>query len=540
MELNAMGQQSLLPKQHQREDEEQIVVEPFSWRKLFKFMGPAFLVSNANMDPGNLDSDIQSGAMLGYELIWVIVLASTMGLVLQILSMKMGIITGKNLAELSKAEYKDTKWLLYTLFAISELTIIAADIPEVVGTAIALNILGNVPLWAGVLVTAVSVVVFIGLGRFGAKAIEIFIALLIAVILFCFLAQVGITGVPFVDILGGFVPKLTSTASIYSLIALVGSVVMPHNFFLHSGLVQNRHPDRSYKELHDACRYNTVESAFAIAISALVNISVIALSAHTMFGNEEAGLKTVPTILSSSLGGNTATILFAIALLASGQSSTMTGTFAGQIVMEGFIDLKMSDVVRAMLTRGLAIIPSLIVSIIYGQNGADDLIVLSQVILSILLPFPLICLIKLTGSSQIMGRRFANSVRVQRISYVLAFFVCLANIVGISLNLADILSSSSTGVQVVVWLLYACILLLYLGLLYILIRRPVHASLLEEIAQKEQQEADSVTEAPAEAPAEEAAAAPTKRSKTKSMFTLGSAAARVPDDLRLSVRYSLL
>ncbi len=191
---------------------------------------------------------------------------------------------------------------------------------------------------------------FIGMGRFGARVIEVFIAMLIGVILFSFLAQVGITGVPFLSILEGLVPKLTSSASVYSTIALVGSVVMPHNFYLHSGLVQNRFPERSNAMLHEACRYNFIESAFAISISALVNISVIALSAHTLLGNEDAGLRTIPDILATSLGGNSAKILFAISLLASGQSSTMTGTFAGQIVMEGFIELKMGDLARSLIT----------------------------------------------------------------------------------------------------------------------------------------------------------------------------------------------
>jgi NRAMP (natural resistance-associated macrophage protein)-like metal ion transporter len=445
----------------------------FSWKKLFKFMGPAFLVSIAYMDPGNLDSDIQSGAMFEYQLVWVIFFASGLGLLLQTLAMRLGIVTRRNLAQLCQEEFENEKYKKYALFVIAELTIIASDVPEVVGTAIALKLLFGLPLFAGVILTAVSVFIFLGLERFGARFLEFFIAGLIAIILFSFLAQVGLTHTPFVSILGGLAPQITSLDAMYSFIALLGSVVMPHNLFLHSGLVQSREFGKSVKELKDACRYNTIESAFAIGISVLVNVAVISVAAKSFFPNDDTGLRSAPALLAEALGdAKTASVLFGVALLASGQSSTMTGTFAGQIVMEGFIDLKMSNFWRSLITRGLAIFPSLVVSIVYGDQGADDLIVFSQVFLSFLLPFPLICLIKFTNDEDLMGKYLMNTKLVRNASIVLGGIVTIANIIGLVSLFIDPVSAMDPVPQGFSIFFIFLMFLVYLGFLFHLIRRP--------------------------------------------------------------------
>eukprot|EP00475_Leptophrys_vorax_P001508 TRINITY_DN1082_c0_g1_i1.p1 TRINITY_DN1082_c0_g1~~TRINITY_DN1082_c0_g1_i1.p1 ORF type:complete len:522 (+),score=122.48 TRINITY_DN1082_c0_g1_i1:552-2117(+) len=445
----------------------------FSWKKLAKFMGPAFPVTIAYMDPGNLASDIQSGSQFSYSLIWVILAASGLGLFLQILSMKLGVITRNNLAELTAQEFAEEKYVKYILFVIAELTIIGSDVPEVVGTAIALKLLANIKLYIGVLLTALSVFMFLGLDRFGARYLELFIAILIGIVLFCFLAQLGLTRVPIDGILTGFVPEITSLAAMYSLIALLGSVVMPHNLYLHSGLVQSRDFGKSVSELKEACRYNELESTIAIGVSVLVNVAVIAVAANSFYPNSATGLMSAPQLLSQSLGGSQiAGILFSVALLASGQSSTMTGTFTGQLIMEAFVHLKLPNFWRSLLTRGLAIIPSLIVSIVNGENGAENLIVFSQVFLSILLPFPLICLIKFTSDENLMGRAFMNSRRVKLIAIVLGVIVTLANIVGIISTIKDPIAQLPTSLFVFSIVSVVIIFGSYVAFMLYLVKRP--------------------------------------------------------------------
>jgi NRAMP (natural resistance-associated macrophage protein)-like metal ion transporter len=445
----------------------------FSWKKLLKFMGPAFLVTIAYMDPGNLASDIQSGSQFSYSLIWVILAASGLGLFLQILSMKLGVITRNNLAALTAQEFQDQKYVKAALFVIAELTIVGSDVPEVVGTAIALKLLGSIPLYIGVLLTAMSVFMFLGLDRFGARYLELFIALLIGIVLFCFLAQLGLTHVPLEGLLGGFVPRIQSLGAMYSLIALLGSVVMPHNLYLHSGLVQSRDFGKSVSELKEACRYNELESSIAIGISVLVNMAVIAVAANSFFPNSTTGLNSAPQLLSQALGGSqVASYLFSVALLCSGQSSTMTGTFTGQLVMESFVQIKLSNFWRATVTRGLAILPSLIVSILYGDDGAENLIVFSQVFLSILLPFPLICLIKFTSDENLMGRAFMNGPKTRIIASVLGFLVTIANLVGIISLVKDPISSLVPASQVMAIVSMIIVFGSYVSFMIFLTRRP--------------------------------------------------------------------
>jgi NRAMP (natural resistance-associated macrophage protein)-like metal ion transporter len=420
------------------------------------------------MDPGNLDTDIQAGAQFQYDLIWVLVMASCLGLMLQTLATRLGVVTGRNLAQLCKMEYPGK--LKIVLWLLAELTVIASDIPEVIGTAIALKLLFGLQLWIGVIITAMSVFIFLALSYFGVRKLEFFIAFLVGIILVCFLAEMFLSQVPFVGVLGGFVPTINSQM-IFAMTSLTGAVVMPHNLYLHSGLVHSRDFGRKVHEIKEACKYNLIESAIAIGISVVINISVISVAGKVFFYNEEAGLSMAPQLLSQSLG-KSANTLFAFALLASGQSSTMTGTFAGQFVMEGFLDLKVIPWVRAAVTRGMAIVPSLIIALVAGENGADDLIVFSQSLLSILLPFSLVPLLKFTNSSEKMGQ-FSNGRWLKIATAILSFLVTLANVTLVFTTVEPLLAEQPKALAGFLWFLTSLFALAYLGFLGYLIWRPL-------------------------------------------------------------------
>jgi NRAMP (natural resistance-associated macrophage protein)-like metal ion transporter len=422
------------------------------------------------MDPGNLDTDIQAGSQFGYSLIWVLVLASLLGLMVQTLATRLGVVTGKNLAQLCKAEYKGK--LVWVMWILAELTVIASDIPEVIGTAIALKLLFGLKLWVGVVITVFSVILFLGLNYFGVRKLEFFIALLVGMILVCFLAEMFLSRVPASEIFGGLVPTVSYDA-LFAMTSLIGAVVMPHNLFLHSGLVQSRDHGRKVNQIHEACRYNFIESTIALGISIIINISVISVAAKDFYYSNDAGLESAPELLDYALGGDLiATILFAIALLASGQSSTMTGTLAGQYVMEGFVDIKVKPWIRAGITRGMAIIPSLIVALIAGEGGADDLIVFSQALLSVLLPFALIPLLKFTNSEKKMGA-FVNKSWVKYASILLSSLVIVANISLVFTSLEAGIKKKGSALAGFLIFLSVVFAVVYLGFLAYLIRRPL-------------------------------------------------------------------
>lgn len=423
------------------------------------------------MDPGNLDTDIQAGARFQYRLIWVLILASFLGLLVQTLATRLGVITGKNLAQLCRREYP--KKLSFALWILAELTVIASDIPEVIGTAIALRLLFKIQLWVGVIITAFSVFLFLGLSYFGVRKLEFFIASLVGMILVCFLAEMFISHVPVTGVLSGLTPT-ASLEMVFSITSLTGAVVMPHNLFLHSGLVQTRAFGRTASDIKEACKYNLIESAIALSISIIINISVISVSAKDFFYNEDAGLETAPKLLNTVLGGDrTAEIFFALALLASGQSSTMTGTFAGQYVMEGFLDLNVPQWLRASITRGMAILPSLAVALAAGEGGADNLIVLSQTLLSILLPFSLIPLLKFTNSETKMGRKFANPKWVKIATMILSAMVITANLALVFSSLEDAVGEMNQSSAILTRIAAVLFGLSYIVFLVYLVRKPL-------------------------------------------------------------------
>ncbi|KAL3513680.1 hypothetical protein ACH5RR_026397 [Cinchona calisaya] len=405
------------------------------WRKFLSFVGPGFLISMAYLDPGNLQTDLQAGANHGYELLWIVLIGLIFALIIQSLAANLGVSTGKHLSELCKAEYP--KYVKHSLWVLAEIAVIAADIPEVIGTAFALNILFHIPLWGGVLCTGMSTLLLLGLQKYGVRKLELLVSLLVFVMAACFFGELSYVKTPAKDVLKGmFVPKLKGNNATGDAIALLGALVMPHNLFLHSALVLSRKIPNSVKGINDACRYFLIESGFALFVAFLINVSIVAvsgavcsaenLSKDTIDTCSDLNLKSASFLLKNILGRSSSTI-YAIALLASGQSSSITGTYAGQFIMQGFLDLKMKKWTRNVMTRCIAITPSLVVSIIGGSSGAGRLIIIASMILSFELPFALIPLLKFSSSTTKMGPH-KNSICIIVISWILGLGIIGINI----------------------------------------------------------------------------------------------------------------
>ncbi|XP_030517675.1 metal transporter Nramp5-like [Rhodamnia argentea] len=420
------------------------------WRKFMSFVGPGFLVSLAYLDPGNLETDLQAGANHRYELLWVILNGLVFALIIQSLAANLGVSTGKHLSELCKAEYPIQ--VKYCLWLLAEVAVIAADIPEVIGTAFALNILFHIPVWAGVLSTGCSTLLLLGLQRYGVRKLELLISMLLFIMALCFFGQMSYVKPPASDVLMGmFVPKLSGQGATGDAIALLGALVMPHNLFLHSALVLSRKVPKSVRGINAACRYFLIENGFALLVAFLINVAVVSVSGtvcsakNLSNGSEDTcsdlTLNSASFLLKNLLGRSSSNI-YAIALLASGQSSTISGTYAGQYIMQGFLDLKMKKWMRNLLTRCIAIAPSLIVSIIGGPSGAGRLIVIASMILSFELPFALIPLLKFSSSKTKMGPH-KNSAIVIVISWILGFGIIGINIYYLSTGFVDWLIHNS-------------------------------------------------------------------------------------------------
>ncbi|KAL0536411.1 hypothetical protein IC582_025359 [Cucumis melo] len=414
------------------------------WRKFVSHVGPGFLVSLAYLDPGNLETDLQAGANHGFELLWVVLIGLIFALIIQSLAANLGVSTGKHLSEVCKAEYPI--FVKYCLWLLAEVAVIAADIPEVIGTAFALNILFHIPVWAGVLLTGLSTLLLLGLQRYGARKLELLIAILVFVMAACFFGEMSYVKPPASGVLKGmFVPKLKGEGATADAIALLGALVMPHNLFLHSALVLSRKVPNSVRGINDACRYFLIESGIALFIAFLINVAVVSVSGTVCtVGNvaqttadqcSDITLNSASFLLQNVLGKSSSTI-YAIALFASGQSSSITGTYAGQFIMQGFLDLKMKTWARNLMTRSIAITPSLIVSIIGGPQGAGRLIIIASMILSFELPFALIPLLKFSSSSTKMGPH-KNSIYIIVISWILGLAIIGINIYYLSTAFVD-------------------------------------------------------------------------------------------------------
>jgi len=392
------------------------------WRRIFAFGGPAYLVSVGYMDPGNWVTDLSGGASFGYRLLWVLVLSNAIAILLQTLSARLGIVGGRDLAQACRESYPRPVNLALWLFC--EVAIVACDLAEVLGAAVALNLLFHLPMLIGVLITALDTLLLLALQRLGIRAMEAVILSLISVIAVCFGIEVFWARPELGTLAAGLIPHLNNQ-TLYISIGMLGATVMPHNFYLHSALVQTRSIEKSEAARREACKYNLIDSTVALCGAMLVNCAILILAAATFFRHhQEVNDLRQAYLLLTPLLGTAAAGVFAIALLAAGQSSTLTGTMAGQIVMEGFLNIRVRPWLRRLATRALAILPAVGVIYLAGEDGVGQLLILSQVVLSMNLPFAIIPLIHFTSDPARMGV-FASKPWVK-----LSAWACTAAIVG--------------------------------------------------------------------------------------------------------------
>ena len=401
------------------------------WRKFLTFAGPGFLVAVGYMDPGNWATDLAGGARFGYALLWVIMMSNLMAILLQHLCIKLGVVTGRDLAQACRDHYpRPMAWFLWIL---AELAIAATDLAEVVGSAIGLQLLFGIPLLWGCLITSIDVLVVLYLQNRGFRYLEAIVFTLVATVGLCFLAELLFSRPDMAGVVAGFVPStgvFRDQAQLYIAIGIIGATVMPHNLYLHSSIVQTRKIDRTDRGMAEAVRYATFDSTFALMCALFINAAILIVAAATFHSRgmgEVAEIQEAYRLLSPVLGVGVASTLFAVALLAAGQNSTLTGTLSGQIVMEGFINFRMRPWVRRLLTRLLAIIPAVIVIGLYGEARTTDLLVASQVVLSMQLGFAVWPLLRFTGSRAKMGR-FVNPPLIKVLGYTTAFIIIGLNV----------------------------------------------------------------------------------------------------------------
>ncbi|WP_033402579.1 Nramp family divalent metal transporter [Dyadobacter beijingensis] len=396
------------------------------WKKMAAFAGPGLMVAVGYIDPGNWATDIEGGSRFGYTLLSVILISNLFAMLLQHLSLKLGIASGRDLAQACRDYY--SRPVSFVLWLLSEIAIAATDLAEVIGSAIALNLLFGLPLPIGVLFTAFDVLIVLYFQQKGFRIIESIVAGLMSIILLSFVYEMIVSQPSLAGIMGGLLPKkeiVTDSGMLYIAIGILGATVMPHNLYLHSSIVQTRNFKKDEEGKRTAIRFATLDSTVSLALAFFINGSILILAASAFHANGHytiADITDAYHLLDPVLGVSFAGIFFALALLASGQSSTLTGTLAGQIVMEGFLNIRLKPWVRRLLTRGIAIIPALIVSYLYGERGTAELLVLSQVILSLQLSFAVVPLVFFTSNSKIMGR-FANSRSLAAISWVIALII---------------------------------------------------------------------------------------------------------------------
>lgn len=400
-------------------------------RKLWAFSGPGLLVSVGYMDPGNWATDLAGGAQFGYTLLSVVLISNLMAILLQHLAAKLGIVTGRDLAQACRDHFgRKTSMSLWFL---CELAIAACDLAEVIGSAIALNLLFGLPLIWGVLLTAADVLLILLLQHRGFRLLECLVAAMIFVIGGCFAYEIIASRPDLTGVLAGLFPRpeiVSNPAMLYIAIGILGATVMPHNLYLHSSIVQTRayHRDDAGKAM--AIRFATADSTIALLFAFFINGAILVLAAATFHGTEHANVASIEdayALLTPVLGASLASTLFAVALLASGQNSTLTGTLAGQIVMEGFLNLRLRPWVRRLITRLIAIVPAVIVAALYGARGVNQLLILSQVILSLQLSFAVVPLVWFTSSRLKMGR-FVNTPAVAGIAWTVTGVIAVLNV----------------------------------------------------------------------------------------------------------------
>jgi len=385
-------------------------IKKTGWRRIFSFLGPAYLVSVGYMDPGNWATDLAGGSHFGYTLIWVLLMSNLMALLLQGLSARLGIVGGRDLAQANRETYP--RVINFFLYILAEIAIAACDLAEVLGMAIGIQLLTGLPLVWGVSITVLDTFLLLYLQRLGIRKMEAFIITLVGVIGISFLIQIILAKPDAAELVTGFIPGKMSDEALYIAIGIIGATVMPHNLYLHSALVQTRKIDRTDAGIRQALKFNRIDTTIALNLAFFVNAAILIVAASVFFktGNSEvAEIKEAHRLLPQFLG-NLAPILFAVALIAAGQSSTITGTLAGQIIMEGYLSLRINPLLRRLITRLVAIIPALIVILIYGEENVDALLILSQVILSLQLGFAIIPLIQFVSNRKKMGKFAINPI----------------------------------------------------------------------------------------------------------------------------------
>jgi len=397
------------------------------WRRLFAFAGPAYMISVGYMDPGNWATDIEGGSRFAYQLLWILLLSNLMAVLLQTLSARLGIVTGRDLAQSCRDAYP--RPVALSLWVLCEVAIGACDLAEVLGTAIGLKLLFGLPLLAGVLITAADVFVLLAMQRLGIRRMEGFILALVAGIGACYLFEIFLVHPDWRGVVAGFRPRLASAEALYVAIGMLGATVMPHNLYLHSALVQTRQVTRSREGMRQANRYNLIDSGVALNCAFLVNAAILILAAAAFHrrGLVVTELGQAHSLLAPLLGTSLASFAFAFALLLAGQSSTLTGTLAGQVVMEGFLSLRMRPWMRRLLTRALALVPAVATIALLGDRGTYKLLILSQVVLSLQLPFAVVPLVRFTGDRARMGE-FASGPLLQVLAWATALGIIFLNV----------------------------------------------------------------------------------------------------------------
>ena len=445
------------------------------WRRILAFFGPAYLVSVGYMDPGNWATDLAGGSQFGYKLIWVLLMSNLMALLLQSLSARLGIVRGRDLAQANRETYP--KYINYALYGLAEIAIAATDLAEILGMAIGIQLLTGLPLIWGVSITVLDTFLFLLLQRLGMRKMEAFIIALVAIIGVSFLIEIILAKPNLGDVAKGFVPHIPNNTALYIAIGIIGATVMPHNLYLHSALVQTRKIKRDDAGIKRALKLNFIDSAIALNLAFFVNAAILVLAATVFFKTgrtDVAEIKQAHELLAPMLGSGLAPILFAVALIAAGQSSTITGTLAGQIVMEGYLKLRIAPWIRRLMTRLIAIIPAVIVILINGEDNIDSLLILSQVILSLQLGFAIIPLIHFTSDKKTMGKFVIRPFVIFLASLIAAVLVYLNISMVVGQSVSFFATSDSTfwkAIIILAGLFY--IILLLIAIFYPLMRKKI-------------------------------------------------------------------
>ncbi len=452
-----------------------------SWRKALAFLGPAYLVSVGYMDPGNWATDIAGGSKFGYALLWVLLMSNLMALLLQSLSARLGVVRQLDLAQASRQTY--TRGVNYSLWILAEIAIAACDLAEVLGMAIGLQLLFGLPLIWGVSLTVLDTLLLLLLQSYGIRKIEAFIICLVAIIGGSFIVEMLLAKPELSELVKGFIPSIPNDEALYIAIGIIGATVMPHNLYLHSSLVQTRKIGTSEKNIWSAIKYNFIDSAIALNAAFFVNSAILVLAASTFFKAgmyEVANIQDAYKFLTPLLDTKWSSILFGIALVAAGQSSTITGTLAGQIVMEGYLNLRIAPWLRRLITRLIAIIPAYIVILLYGENKTGELLVFSQVVLSLQLGFAVIPLIHFTSDKSKMGV-FAIKPWVKISAWSIALIIVSLNVKLVINEITGWIESAGDNAWVV-WITVVPVCLAAVGLLIYISIKPL---LEKQVKEKE-------------------------------------------------------